>query len=182
MADMNKVLCNVQQNLSDEQKRQARQNIGASDFVSLNLNDYEYDDLIDSLVWEGGFNRRGTVDEFVRYYPALDLLAISLVVVRSTQVDATSWVEFATLTDDRFYFSDFVDTATMPVGVFGIDSGSSFAPGVTYNPPVSGTNKNIVLSAFISSGKLAFKDVLIQVNNYGVAFNKAFIVCRKPSV
>lgn len=182
MADMNKILCNVQQNLSDEQKRQARQNIGASDLVSLNLNDYEYVDLIDNLVFEEGFSRRGSVDEYVRYFPSLGLLAINLCIFKSTAITSVGWTSVASLTDDRFYFSDYTDTSNMPMGLLGMDTGAVIASGITYNPPNTGTNKNLVYSNFITTGFLAFKDVVMQEDNYGVFFSRSFAVVNKPSV
>lgn len=182
MPEMNKILCNAPQNLSEQQKKQASDNIGASSIGSLNLNDYDYVDLTDNLVFEPGFSRRGSVDEYVRYFPVLGLLAINLCIFKSTEITSANWTPVASLTDDRFYFSDYTDTSNMPIGVLGMNSGAVIASGITYNPPNTGTNKNLVYSNFITTGYLAYKDVVMQEANYGVFFSRSFAVVNKPSV
>lgn len=144
--------------------------------ISLNLNNYNFESLINDINYLNGFSRKGSNDEFVRYYEGLSLLAINLNLKNTSSITANDWIQVFTLISDKFWFSDYDTDANMPVGVLGQNNGSVLTIGTNSS---GFTNKNIVLTALTGNKSIDYKDVFLQESNYGVVVNRCYAVVKK---
>lgn len=145
--------------------------------LSLNLNDYNFESLIDDINYLNGFNRRGTINEFVRYYEDLSILSINLFLKNNSPITANDWVDVFTLVSNKFWFSDFDVPEHQPIGPLGINSGTMLTIGLN---SIADTNKNLLLTTLTTGdGRMAYKDIYLQENNYGVVINRAYSVVKK---
>ena len=155
--------------------------------MSLNLNDYSYIELINDIVYEYGFNRRGTSDEYVRYYPDLSLLSFNLLVVKNSIIPINNlndpWIALFSLVNDDFYFSDFITPDQKPTGVLGMFNSSMISQGICF----SGdgyyllSNSNIVTTSLTSDTKRISMKNLIDPDGIcrGAPVSRAFAVTKK---
>lgn len=124
---------------------------GENKIISVNLNDYQYVDLIDDIVYETGFNRRGTLEEFVRYYPDLSIVSFNLFVVTNSVIPKAQipdpWILLFSLTNNDFYFSDFVTGEQKPTGVLGMFNSGMLTQGMEYD----GIQYNLSTSCIVTT-------------------------------
>ena len=151
-------------------------NSNGNKLISLNLNDYNYESLIDNINYLNGFDRRGSSDEFLRYYEDLSLLSMNLNLKNTSSVSAANWVQLFTLISDKFWFSDYQTNDQRPVGVLGENSGAILTIGTN---SYGDTNKNIELTGFTGNKSIDYKDVFIQEANYGVVVTRCYAVVKK---
>ena len=155
--------------------------------MSLNLNDYTYTELINDIVYKNGFNRRGTADEYVRYYPELGLLSFNLFVVKNSIIPITNlndpWISLFSLINDEFYFSDFITSDQKPEGVLGMFNSSMLSQGMCLNDHgyYLLANSNIVSTAQTDETKCVSMKNLIDPNGIcrGAPVSRSFAVIRK---
>ena len=145
--------------------------------LSLNLNDYNFESLINNINYLNGFNRRGTDNEFVRYYDDLSILSINLFLKNNSSLTANDWIDLFTLVSNKFWFSDFDTPEHQPIGPLGINSGTMITIGLD---SAAQTNKNLLLTTLTTGdGRMAYKDIYLQESNYGVVINRAYSVVKK---
>lgn len=149
---------------------------GGNKIISLNLNDYDFESLIDDINYLNGFSRRGSSDEFLRYYEELSLLAINLNLKNTSSITANDWTQVFSLISNKFWFSDYDTDEHRPMGVLGENNGSMLTVGTSN---FGYTNKNIVLTSFTGNKSIDYKDIYLQESNYGVVVSRCYAVVKK---